>query len=162
YDQRLKRPPGEIVVELARTLRDYGLDQARIGIEFLATPLSLFEPLHAELPDALFVPADEMLERLRAVKTDDELELMRTGAQAAQRGILAAINAATPAWSDKDLAEAINIGMLAEGLDAVLLVLVGSGDAAKGFFPATSAPMQRGSLVRIDILAVLKGYAIDI
>jgi Xaa-Pro aminopeptidase len=87
---------------------------------------------------------------------------MRSGAQAAQRGILAAINAATPAWSDKDLAEAINVGMLAEGLDGVQLVLVGSGEAARGFFPATTAPMRRGSLVRIDILAVLKGYAIDV
>ena len=68
---------------LARALRDRGLDQARLGLSGRDTLLvSQLRHMEAELGhEVKFEPADDILERMRMVKSPAELELIRRAAE---------------------------------------------------------------------------------
>lgn len=62
---------------LAHTLRDRGLERARVGVETDHLPASDLARLKELLPQVRFEPAQGIFNRLRMVKTAEELELLR-------------------------------------------------------------------------------------
>lgn len=162
YAERRRRPPGEIVDELAKIIYELGLARGRIGLEFLSTSLQFYNEFRQTLSEVDFVQCDEFLEQLRAVKTSEEIDMITLGAHATEQGLMAAITQARLGWTEKQLADAINLNILRCGASDVLYVLLGAGEGAKGFLPPTDAVMPQGSLVRIDILAIRDGYYADI
>ena len=76
YAERGVLPPGVIVDTLADVLRSEGLEKGLIGLEMLRTSVPFYTSLCRLLPDAIFEPADEMLRRLRMIKTPEEIEIM--------------------------------------------------------------------------------------
>lgn len=64
--------PGRIDV-LAEAIRERKLDAATIGVEMNHLPASTLHALRDRLPRARFVPADQVLWQMRAVKTAEEL-----------------------------------------------------------------------------------------
>lgn len=72
------QPPLASMVQLVRqALAERGLERGRLGIEEAHLPLSHFEALRQALPDAEFVKASAILDRLRMVLSDEELRLVR-------------------------------------------------------------------------------------
>jgi Xaa-Pro dipeptidase len=67
----------EAAAAAAAHLKKIGKDKARIGIEPSFLPLNAYQLLHKELPDATFVDATGMLERLRAIKSPAELAKLK-------------------------------------------------------------------------------------
>src|SRR5258707_15842320 len=70
---------------LADLLRKHGLAEARIGIELDYLPAGDFAALRALLPDADFKPAQNLLARLRQIKTPAEIEILRRLSRIAER-----------------------------------------------------------------------------
>ncbi|TIR44034.1 MAG: aminopeptidase P family protein, partial [Mesorhizobium sp.] len=58
-------------------LTKIGKGGARIGIEPAFLPSDAYTLIRNALPDARLVDATDMLERMRAIKTDAELEKLR-------------------------------------------------------------------------------------
>ena len=59
---------------VARRISELGLDSSRIGFDEKFTPISVHETIRALLPKAHFVPATHILEQLRQVKTEVEID----------------------------------------------------------------------------------------
>ena len=93
---------------LASLLSDLGLAGARIGIELDYLPASAFRELTASLAKATFDPVDEMLARLRQIKTPTEVEHMRRLSRIADRAIRDALLQATVGSTEMDIAATSN------------------------------------------------------
>ena len=77
----------------ATLLRSRVSDTATIGIEFPFTPADAFVALQHELPRARLVDATDALHELRAIKTDEELRVLRSVADSVAESIVAGFRA---------------------------------------------------------------------
>lgn len=161
YRERGRRPPTPIVESLAAVLTDMGLDDKVLGIERVFMPVAFYDELIACLPRADLVGADDFFDRLRAVKTPEELTLIREAARAMELGLYDGLQATRPGWTEKQAAEAIHRACLDHGAAAVPTLLLGAGDGAKGFLPPTDDVLDYGQLVRTDLNVILGGYYAD-
>ncbi len=62
---------------LANLLADMDLESSKIGLEFDYLPAGDFEDLKGRLPKAQFAPAEQLFDRLRQLKTVEEVTLLR-------------------------------------------------------------------------------------
>ncbi|MGH9893543.1 MAG: M24 family metallopeptidase [bacterium] len=161
YRERGRRPPTPIVESLAVVLTEMGLDDKTLGIERVFMPVAFHDELIARLPNAHLVGADDFFDRLRAVKTPEELALIREAAKAMELGLYEGLKATRPGWTEKQAAEAIHRACLDNGAAAVPTLLLGAGDGAKGFLPPTDDVLEYGQLVRTDLNVILGGYYAD-
>jgi Xaa-Pro aminopeptidase len=90
---------------VAESLRQRGLTQATIAVEQAFLPADAWEVLRSELPDARFVDALRLLEELRAVKSPQELELVRTASQGIIDSVLATFRDARPGDTKAEIVE---------------------------------------------------------
>ena len=93
----------DIVEVTIQELRQRGLAEATIGIEFPFMPADSMDLLRARLPGARFVEAHRCLEQLRAVKTLEELDRIRNASELVVDSMVASFAAARPGLSKQDL-----------------------------------------------------------
>src|SRR5262249_31924890 len=73
---------------LAELLRKHGLANAGVGIEMVGIPAGDFAAPREILPDAEFVAAENLLARLRQIKTPAEIDLLRRLSCIADKAII--------------------------------------------------------------------------
>lgn len=108
-------------------------------------------------------PVEQMIERLRAVKEEGELDKLRRAAELGSRGHDAAVEALREGMTEREVAAvAERFWLDAGGEDTAFTTIVAFG-------PNTAAPhhragdrrLKRGDLVLIDLGVVLDGYCSD-
>lgn len=128
-----------------------------IGTDSGAAPLG---PLLG--PHGSVVDAHEWMLGLRAVKLPEEVERLRRAAHLAEDGIDAAIEAAEPGVSERDL-ERIVAATMAEGGGMPRFVVVTSGArSALSDARASDRRLAVGDLLRFDVGCTYDGYWSDI
>jgi Xaa-Pro aminopeptidase len=85
-------PPHGLIVVLAKTLSELGMEKSRIGIDLASMTQSFMEDLQQTLPKVEWVPVDDVWRALRAVKTDAEVRLLEEAARQADRAMVSALN----------------------------------------------------------------------
>ena len=111
------QPPLQSMVNLLATaVAERGLSQSRIGIEDAKLPLAHLAALRAGIPQAEFVEASDMLDRLRLVMSNEELALTRAADAIADVGQERLIELIRPGASGRDLVDQVRATML----DAIL------------------------------------------
>jgi Xaa-Pro aminopeptidase len=111
------RPPLVSLTELlAGAVGERGLNRGRIGFEDAKLPVAHLSAFRAALPSVEFVPASDMLDRLRLVLSDEELSLTRAADAIADVGQERLIELITPGASARELVDQVRTAML----DAVL------------------------------------------
>lgn len=103
--------------ETCRLLRERGLAGRVIGIEERAWFLTVAElrTLRAGLPEAEFQDASGLVEQLRVVKSEQEIEYIRQAARVCEAGMRHAIEAAAEGRTENDLAIALYTGSIEAG-----------------------------------------------
>lgn len=91
----------------AALLRSRVAETATIGIEFPFTTADSFVALKSELPHAHFVDATAALHELRAIKTEEELRVLRTVADGVAESIAAAFRVGHDGVTTKDLSAVV-------------------------------------------------------
>jgi Xaa-Pro dipeptidase len=167
---RAKAPPGtEIAVwrefqldamtVLSELLRKHGLGAARIGIEMDYLPAGDYAALGELLPKVDFVPAQQLLSRLREVKTPEEIELLRRLSRIADRSITEAYRAVGIGSTEMDIAAALTRGLYEQGGEYFKLMIVATG--GRSVFP-NAGPTRRvlghGDVCRVEIFPMIAGY----
>lgn len=152
----------DLVGALLTALDRLGLANARIGLDEAAMRPADRQRLAQELPDTQFVDASSWAAGVRARKTSDEIELLRRSAVLAEDGISAAIDAARPGSTEKELAAVVAGVMVAGGADPRFVVVTSGERSALSDCFATDRPLAVGELVRFDVGGVLDGYWSDI
>ena len=153
--------PYAMVDALVNIVSDLDLREGRLGIEGLSTSIAFFDRLKTGLPKATFLECDQFLVDLRVVKTPGEVQRLSEIAAISEAGLLLALEAAQPGWTEKELGNEIQHQVLAGGADNVTLVLLGVKEGAMGFLSPTDRKLDNGLLVRVDINAIRRGYYAD-
>ncbi|MEW6045276.1 MAG: Xaa-Pro peptidase family protein [Bacillota bacterium] len=184
---KLQDPAPE--ASLARLIADFaashGLAGKRVGSEMafediaptqkVLEPWGVAAPAHRMLQDAglQVVDATELLMRLRARKTADELERIRVANEIAQFGVGAFVREARPGIAEHELAAAVEHAVMLHGtgyrgaIHARAQALIFSGTARLhevgwGYAPNTTRRIQPGELVMLELCVVADGYYCDI
>lgn len=144
---------------LADLLTELGLAQARIGIELGYLSAADLVRLQAALPAATFVASDDVLARLRQLKTPDEVALLRKLSRIADQAIVDALAAVKGGDSEMDIAGHLTRNVYALGAEQFKLLIVATGERSQ--LPnvgPSERRLQRGDVCRIEIFSVIGGY----
>src|SRR5271168_1208940 len=131
----------------------------RIGIERAFLPADAESALRKGLPEMEFVEAQLPLERLRAVKTPQELESLRIASDLVIDSMLAVIAGAAPGVTKRELVEALRREEVNRGLTFEYCLIT----AGTSFNRAPSDQIWReGDILSLDSGGNYKGYIGDL
>jgi Xaa-Pro dipeptidase len=143
---------------------------ARIGVDLLRIPEATLQQLKKLLPESEWASCDGLLRELRAVKTEEELELLEDAAYRVDHGIFGTQHHVliTSTRSEMSLSEEVRVHCLERGLDVVAGHSVSqgvSGPNAGKFWPRApyygighEKKLKEGEYVRIEARYSLHGY----
>ncbi len=102
---------------LGRVMARFGLASARIGYERHCYFLRATEQdvLFATLPEASFIDASGLVEELRLIKSETEIDLMRAAARTTEAGMQAGIDAIGAGVNENEVAAEIQAAMTRAG-----------------------------------------------
>jgi Xaa-Pro aminopeptidase len=148
------------IARASEVLRAAGLDRGTIGVEMPSLPADAWETLRAGLPGAALVDAVPVLDALRAVKSPDEIELMRRGTVLNAESLAAVLRGGHEGDSTAAVARAVEREMRRRDLHH-LYALVCAGPS---FFRAPTERLrwQRGGVLHVDTGAMLEGYIAEL
>lgn len=144
---------------LARLLKDMGLSKARIGIEFNYLPAGDMATLQGHLPDVDFKPAEHLLDRLRQIKTPEEIDLLRRLSRISDQAITDAFAAVSVGMSEMDIAGALTRGVYELGAEHFKLMIIATGE--RSVLPnvgPTRRKLKEGDICRVEIFSMIGGY----
>ena len=141
-------------------LKKLGLGEKTIGVERSFIPADTEEVLRKELPNAKIVDALIPLERLRAVKTPQELQYLREASEKVVDSMLTVISGHGPGTSTQELTEALRREEVMRGLefDYCLITTGTSHNRA----PSEKMIWREGDPLSVDSGGNMKGYIGDL
>ncbi|MGH7836155.1 MAG: M24 family metallopeptidase [Candidatus Binatia bacterium] len=145
--------------KLAELVKDLKLDRSKIGIEMDFVPAKDFQILSRKLPQASFVPAENIFNRLREVKTAEELALMRKLSRLTDGAIGGALKEARAGMTEMDLAGLLTSRIFAGGAENFKLMIIASGERSQ--YPnvgPSDRVLKKGDLIRMEIFGIVNGY----
>ena len=163
--------PGPIKT-IADTVAEKGLDRARIGLEIgvnarLGMSPAYYQKLREALPNCEFVDCDEMMARVRTIKTPAEMECIRRSCEINSEGLIAGLAAVAEGVSERQIAQAI-AKRYSEVTDVFSSYIpwfmhVYSSPHRNQWFDCgpTEYCLQKGDYVVMDIGYCYKGYWSD-
>ncbi|MGI9471885.1 MAG: M24 family metallopeptidase [Rubripirellula sp.] len=157
------RTPSQFLPDLTQSaLNDSGLKT--IGIESDHLTLSAFEFLSQRCQEMELVPVSGVVESLRMIKDENEIETTRKAVSIAQRAFQSVIPMLTPADTEREIAHELEAKMRclgAVGCSFAPIVAAGPAGALPHYHPSDSVIGDAGTLL-IDWGANYKGYASDL
>jgi len=144
---------------LADQLTSMGLAKARVGMEMDYLPAGDFARLVKALPNAQFVPCEDILARLRQIKTADEIALLRKLSRIADQAITDSLAAVRVGSSEMDIAGELTRRIYELGAEHFKLLIVATGERSQ--LPnvgPSSRRLQTGDVCRVEIFSVIGGY----
>lgn len=140
-------------------LRKIGRPKARIGIEPSFLPLDAYRILAEALPDAEFVDATGVFERLRAIKTQAELDLLRTASDLITESMQATFAGAPEGASKGEIVEMLRREETDCGLHFEYCLLTIGASHNRAVSPQR---WGRGEILSLDSGGNYRGYIGDL
>jgi Xaa-Pro aminopeptidase len=157
--------PGEMIGKCADDIRSLRLEGSRIGL--VATDLavdelsiSFHEQICRQLPKAQLVPASDMVNELRLIKSQNEIELLRKAAQVAEVVVDSLRKSIRPGVKDRQATVTAEHAARLEGADQCDFFI--STDPALHALPPMGLEFRAGSPVNCEITVRYGGYWIQI
>lgn len=143
----------------ATSLRKRGLTEATIAVERAFIPADAMDVLRQELPNARFVDAQLPLEALRAIKSPEELALVRTASEGIINSMLATFEQVTPGATKQEIVEVFRNEQTRRGL-VFDYCLISTGQSLNR---APSAEVwQPNTVLSLDSGGMFQGYIGDL
>ena len=149
------------VEALVAAVKDKGLARAKIGIDELGITPQCMEQLQTLLPDATFVRAFALFERVRAVKTAGEIDILRRAARITEGAINAALTIAVPGTTEREMLRRFNAHLVRHDT-APVVGCIGFGlRSAMINVQPSDRELKRGDLIRFDVGGRYRHYRSD-
>jgi len=133
----------------------------RIGVaNWNIFPKIIFDDLRAAAPEAEFVPADDLLLRVQAIKSDAEIPYIVEAYRITEEAMKAALDAAAPGmreWELEAIARSKMVLMGAEGMSYPAWVCSGP-HSPLSLCRSTDRPVERHELIQYTFGAKYLGY----
>ncbi len=152
--------PVQLLVDV---LQERKLDRGRIGIEkrFLST--HYWEELNTLLPQATLIGSDRLFDKVRMVKTPDEIKRLSDAAQATDRAIRKGFESARLGTTERETSELMGAELRRGGAESVAFVVLATGPNAAMAHPVPGdTKMQPGQVLRTDFGGYFKWYYSDL
>ena len=144
---------------LAALLSDLGLVNAHIGVEMDYLPAGDFSRLDSLLPKAKFEAAEGLYNRLRQIKTQDEINLLRRLSRISDQSITDAYKEVRAGMTEMDIASALTRGVYTAGAEHFKLMIVATGE--RSVFPnvgPTQRVLKESDVCQVEIFSIIGGY----
>lgn len=144
---------------LADLLGDLGLASAAIGVELDHLPAGDVARLKERLPSLRLVAAQDLFNRMRQIKTPEEIEILRRLSRIADKSISDSYGAVRTGSSEMDIAGTLVNGIYANGAEYFQLLIVATGERSE--YPnvgPTERRLEPGDLCRVEIFPIIGGY----
>ncbi len=140
-----------------------GLAKGRIGVELDSLSVTDFQLLSTALPDAEIVDASNLVQRLKMIKSPQEIDFLRTAVALAEAGIESLRDAIKIGASRDDLAAAWKSGVDAQVMRRGIHNFTGSWEyVSVGENPWTKGGVvSAGALIKVDVGCLIAGYTSD-
>ncbi len=148
---------------------ELGLQKGNIGISGLAglfrapegiIPYASVKAIQDAFPEAKLVNATEMMQEIRAIKSEEETAFLERSAAIIEKTIEAMVDSAQPGVSEKELYGAMVHAMLANGGELPTLFFLSAGpEISNSSFVPTDYRIRRGDRIINEIEAKYGGYA---
>jgi Xaa-Pro dipeptidase len=163
----IKIEDGDDVHSLARQLLDkYGLEGQTLGVPREAMASTVFE-IQQVAPGTTFHSTWEIVAPMRAIKDEEEIELMRKAARVTDSIFDDVLKSLTYGMTENDVMMEVEHQMLKHGTEGSSFVtgirVKGPGieDTLEGVTRAGQVALQPGRVVAFDFGVVLDGYVSD-
>ncbi|OGT25177.1 MAG: hypothetical protein A2Z17_01960 [Gammaproteobacteria bacterium RBG_16_66_13] len=154
--------PVEVIAE---ALRSRGVDRERVLVELDHLTSKEVSGLQARLPQVALEDAGHLVEHLRAVKRESEVETLRHGAMATSRALLGALSLAQLGDPSRSILELVSYGLMHLGADRVAFLGYGQdapGKAGTLYGGPEGQTLSPGTVLRVDCSGVFGGYFSDL
>jgi Xaa-Pro aminopeptidase len=121
-------------------------------------PRTLWQALQRGLPDTRLVSATALMDRVRMVKSEWELQRMREGAAICDVGWSAFLTALKPDLAEHELVAEVEAAVKAAGAEDNFMLIASGGDEVRGMTPPSTRRLQPGDMVRTELTPQLDGY----
>ena len=146
---------------VVNALSERGLESACIGVEMGQIKHIHQAKLKELLPQASFKNADPILWQLRLVKTHEEISRIKVACQAISQAADVAFRSAFLGMTELEMEKIVNKTLIEEGCTPINFI-IGFGPKGAYLVAPTNAQLEKGQLIRFDIVAEYKGYVGDI
>lgn len=147
------------------TLRDIlqAMGVRRVAFESEHVSFAQVTRWQQAIPDVTWVPVEQQVETLRAVKSRAELESMRRAALLGDQAFTYVLTLLAPGVTEKEVAWRLEVFMREHGAERLAFdTIVGSGpNGALPHAVPTDRPLAPGDLVVLDFGCVIGGYHSD-
>lgn len=150
-----------IIEEVADQVKQMKVDQ--LGFEKNDLTFAQYE-LYERTVEAKLKPVSGLIEKLRMVKTADEIELLQAAAKIADDAFEHIVNYIQPGMTELDVSNELEFFMRKQGAtSSSFSIIVASGlRSALPHGVATDKVIESGDFVTLDYGALYKGYISDI
>jgi Xaa-Pro aminopeptidase len=160
-------PDAELVTErrCAQALaeRAASLGVRRLAVETHEVTVDLHRQLTEAAEKAELVSLDGAVERLRAVKDETEIALLREACAATDRAFSALAAELRPGLTEREVAWRLEVALRAAGADGLAFdpIVAGGPNGAVPHHQPTDRPLEPGDLLTLDFGARYSGYHAD-
>ena len=164
----LIRPPSQLLSDLTQAaLKDLKLNgsgRLRVGVEADHLSMSAYRTLDERCESIDFVATSGVVEKLRMIKDESEIEITRHAVRIAERAFLSLVPMLSSSWSERQIAHELEAKMRflgAQGCSFAPIVAAGPSGALPHYQPS-DAKVGDATTLLIDWGAKLGGYASDL
>lgn len=147
---------------LASIIEDNGLSSGRIGIDEVGIAPAAYEELVAAFPNAKFVRAAGLLQKVRSVKTPEEIARLQRAASITEEAIGAALAIAADGVTEMEFQREFHTSIARnDGLPVSTCIGFGDRSAMSNAQPSLRK-LRDGDVIRFDVGARYRHYRSDI
>lgn len=169
YTQATAEAPAFELAQVGYKLTDHLTDllakaeARRVGFESEHLAVAEYKRWQEAAPNVEWIPTSGLVERLRAVKSEAELDKIRTAVQVADQAFARVAQQIKPGMTERRVAWMLRVEMNDLGADDVAFeIIVAAGpDSAKPHYHPNSKAIQAGVPIIIDMGARVDGYHSD-
>ncbi len=145
-------------------LRERGISRGKVGIAGVGITLGLYQALVRANPRLEFVECTEEVDRLRMIKSENELKIMRKAAEIADVGVEAFYETAKEGVLEYEVHQAVERAMFDAGGDNPWSVIMSGPRAYISYVSPdyTQRILKSGDMMHADIGSEYGGYHSDI
>lgn len=149
---------------VVKVLKEKGLDGKHIGMELRGITKEMYEQITRQLPSNRIDGCDDFMYRVRAIKTKEEVALLRYATEATERAIRSAFSAAREGDTERDIHNSMAKALIDAGCENVAWLTLAAGKNAHVVHPKASSSYRiaKGDIVWVDVGAWFGGYLSDI
>lgn len=155
--------PGVAVSKYTDVFESIGVsDPKRIGVAgYLCTNLAMYEGLREAFPKAQIVNADDIMTKLRSIKSPAELGCLREGLRLGELALEAMIKAVKPGMTELELTGVAVETLYRNGAEseAHTVYSFGGKKTTNAISRATHRKLEKGDIVQINVGGRVDGYS---